>query len=71
MDLKHIYHYVCFNCRKTFKQLTFEAIIVKNSDWDVYKKTYLNYDAEKAVKFKADHPMRIARFEQRYLNKKI
>lgn len=63
-------HYVCFDCRKTFKQPIIEDTIIQNQDWDSYKQAYLNWCAEKSTKFRADNPELIKRFEKQYQNKK-
>ncbi|WP_420572139.1 hypothetical protein [Kordia sp.] len=63
-------HYVCFDCRKTFKQPIVEDIVMQNGDWDSYKLVYINYDSEKSRKFRADNPEVINRFEKQYRNKK-
>lgn len=63
-------HYVCFNCRKTFKQPILEEIVIQNGDWDAFKRTYLNYNSEKARNFRKDNPSVVARLEKLYKNKK-
>lgn len=63
------HHYVCFDCRKTFKQPVLEDIIMQNKDWESYKQAYLNYDSEKSKKFRTDNPKLIDRFEEQYRKK--
>lgn len=62
-------HYVCFDCRKTFKQPVFEDIMQK-SEWHSYKQVYYNPDDEKAKQFRTDNPSLIKYFEEQYVNKK-
>ncbi len=64
------HHYVCFDCRKTFKQPILEDIIIQNGDWNSYKQAFLNYNSEKSIKFRTDNPKLIAQFEKQYRNKK-
>lgn len=63
-------HYVCFDCRKTFKQSILEDIVIQNGDWNSYIQAYLNYDSEKSTKFRTDNPKLINRLEKQYRNKK-
>lgn len=63
-------HYVCFDCRKTFKQPVLEDMVIENGDWDSYKQAYVNYSSEKSRKFRIANPKLINRFEQQYRNKK-
>lgn len=63
-------HYVYFECRKTFKQPIFEDNVIQNGDWDLYKQAYLNYDSEKAKRFRKENTNLIIQFEQQYHNKK-
>ncbi|MCG8573675.1 MAG: hypothetical protein MI810_02230 [Flavobacteriales bacterium] len=63
-------HYVCFDCRKTFKQPILEDIIMQNGDWDSYKQAYFHEKSEKAIKFRQNNPELIRRFEKQYRNKK-
>ena len=63
-------HYVCFDCRKTFKQPIIEDIVMQNGDWDSYKQAYLNYDSQKSKKFREENTKLINRFEKQYRNKK-
>ena len=63
-------HYVCFDCRKTFKQPTIEEMVWQNGDWDAYRQAYLVYDSEISEKFRNENPALIRRFEEQYRNKK-
>lgn len=63
-------HYVCFDCRKTFKQPVIEDIVIQNGDWDSYKQAYIHYDSEKSKRFRHENPKLIYRFEEQYRNKK-
>lgn len=62
-------HYVCFDCRKTFKQPVVEDIVIRNGDWDLYKQAYLNYDSNKSKKFRSENPEIVDRFDKEYRNK--
>ncbi len=63
-------HYVCFTCRKTFKQPILEEMIIQNGDWDKYRKAYINYNSIRSIQYRLDHPKLINRFEKEYRNKK-
>lgn len=63
-------HFVCFSCRKTFKQPILEDRIIQNGDLDNYRKAYLNYDTPKSKQYREEHPILIRRFEKLYRNKK-
>ncbi|WP_196890135.1 hypothetical protein [Aureivirga sp. CE67] len=62
-------HYVCFDCRKTFKQTIIEDIIVRNGDWDFYWLLNYSRNKPKVEKFKKNHPEILERFEKEYENK--
>ena len=61
-------HYVCFDCRKTFKRRLIEDIIMHNGDWEAYKSAYLNRDAKRSENFRENNPKLIERFEKQYRN---
>lgn len=63
-------HYVCFDCRKSFKQPILEDIVIQNGDWESYKQAYLNYESEKSKIYRDENPKLISRFEEQYRNKK-
>lgn len=63
-------HFVCFDCRKTFKQPVVEDMVMQNGEWDLYKQAYLNYNSESSTRFRNENPDLIKYFEERYRNKK-
>lgn len=62
-------HYVCFDCRKTFKRPVLSDIIMSNGDWDAYRKAYTRFRSAEAVRFRNENPKLIDRFEKQYRNK--
>lgn len=62
-------HYVCFDCRKVFKQPTVEDMIVQNGDWDSYREAFLNKNEEKSKTFWVKNPKLIERFQKKYREK--
>ncbi len=62
-------HFVCFACRKTFKQPLLEDRILQNGDMDNYRKAFLNYDSPESKQFRNDNPVLINQFEKAYRNK--
>ena len=62
-------HYICFTCRKSFKQSTIEDNIIQNGDWDMYRRAYLYYNNNRSKQFRKDNPELIKRFETQYRNK--
>ena len=62
-------HYVCFDCRKVFKQPILSDIIKRNGDWISYKRAFLNRNLTDANQFKLENPDLIRRFENQYQNK--
>lgn len=67
---KYKLHYVCFDCRKSFKQPLIEDIIIQNGDMPSYKEAYSKYDSIKSKNFRERNPELIERFERQYRNKK-
>lgn len=63
-------HYVCFDCRKTFKQPLIEDMVMQNGDWHAYQLAYPVSKSEKSEKFRNENPELIRRFEEQYRNKK-
>lgn len=63
-------HYVCFDCRKTFKQPILEEIVIQNGDWEAYKRAFLNYNSDKSKQFRNNNPELISKFDKKYRNKK-
>jgi hypothetical protein len=65
---KYKAHYVCFDCRKGFKQPPIEDLIIANGDWHKYQKAYL--DSSKKIKmFRLENPEIIEFFKEKYLNR--
>ena len=69
-------HYVCFDCRKTFKQALLEDMIIQNGDWDRYQQLYIhphqswNFKYSSKEEIQAQEKDWLAYFEERYFNKK-
>ena len=61
-------HYVCFDCRKGFKQRRIEDLIEARGDWQKYQKAYLS-SPEKREKFQSENPKVTEYFEKHYFNR--
>lgn len=62
-------HYVCFNCRKMFKQPLLEDMIIQNGDWDNYQRAFLEKNSAKKQHYINENPDVVQYIEERYLNK--
>lgn len=54
------HHYVCFDCRKIFKQYPTEDLIMRDGLWDSYKQAYLSRIPRKAEEFRDRNPKLVA-----------
>ena len=63
-------HYVCFNCRKTFKQYPAEDLIIRDGLWEQYRRAYLEPNRHKAEAYRAEHPELVEQLKTKYFNRK-
>lgn len=63
-------HYVCFDCRKTFKQIILEEIIIRNGDWDFYRKAFFKPNSQQTKKFREENPELVDRLKKQYREKR-
>ncbi len=63
-------HFVCFDCRKTFKKLPIEDLAIKNGDWENYKKAFWNINTGQRNKFVKENPILVNDLENKYKNRK-
>ena len=61
-------HYVCFDCRKGFKQSPIEDLIIAGGDWQKYEKAFLN-SPDKTKRFQNENPEIVSYLEEKYLNR--
>jgi len=59
-------HYVCFDCRKTFKQPTLEDIVVQNGDWHSYALLFINHQTKKGKQYLKENPEEYVRLDELY-----
>ena len=65
---KYKAHYVCFECRKGFKQPPIEDLIIANGDWKNYEKAYL-IPIKERKKFREENPEILSYLEMKYVNR--
>lgn len=65
---KYKAHYVCFDCRKGFKQSPIEDLVIENGDWKDYEKAYL-IPIEIRKKFRKENSEIVDYLEQKYINR--
>ena len=69
-------HFVCFDCRKTFKQPLIEDMIIQNGDWDKYQQAFINPHSSWNFKystkedFQKDNNELVDYLQKKYLDKK-
>jgi hypothetical protein len=61
-------HYVCFDCRKGFKQSPIEDSIISNGDLQKYQKAYLD-SLQKRKKFQKENPEIVNYLQEKYLSR--
>ncbi len=64
-------HFVCFECRKSFKKVTIDDMLIQNSDLNDYRNAFLNYNSEKSKKFRRVNPERVEFLTEKYNNRKV
>lgn len=62
------YHYVCFDCRKSFKEATPEDLAKNSKDWSEYNKAFLRWDRKKFVEA---YPEKVEYLERTYRNRQF
>lgn len=67
---KYKTHFVCFDCRKTFKKLPVEYLAVQNGDWKDYQKAFWSYSSDKSTKYRKENPERVNYLIEKYRNRK-
>ncbi|MEO1516638.1 MAG: hypothetical protein AAFV95_16545 [Bacteroidota bacterium] len=63
-------HFVCFDCRKSFKKPPIEDLAMKNGDWENYKKAFWDVHSDKRKKFVKENPTLVRELEERYKYRK-
>lgn len=63
-------HFVCFDCRKTFKKPPTIDLIKQNGDWEDYKKVFLQKAYSQHEKFIQENPELAKTLENKYHNRK-
>lgn len=67
---KYKIHFVCFDCRKTFKKPPNEDLAKRNGDWDVYQKAYWNLNIGQKNKFRKENIELVKSLDEKYHNRK-
>ena len=63
-------HFVCFDCRKSFKKPPIEDLARINGDWENYKKVFWNRHSGQRNKFVKENPEIVKELEKKYQNRK-
>lgn len=61
-------HYVCFDCRKVFKQPPPEDLARNSSEWEDYQNAFLKANFKK---FQKEHPEKVAYLEKNYKHREF
>ncbi len=63
-------HFVCFDCRKTFKKAPVEDLAIQNGDWEDYKQAFWNYSTSKSRKFRSENAEKVKYLTEKYKSRK-
>ena len=63
-------HFVCFECRKTFKKPPVEDLAIQNGDWEDYKKVFWEPTIGPTRKFRKENPELVEYLTEKYKNRK-
>ncbi len=67
---KYKIHFVCFDCRKTFKKAPVEDLAIQNGDWEDFKSAFWYYSSDRSKKFRKEHPEKVEYLIEKYKNRK-
>ncbi len=63
-------HYVCFDCRKTFKQYPVEDLIIRDGHWEQYRRAYNEPNRFKAEKYREENSAFVDLIDEKYFGRK-
>jgi hypothetical protein len=64
-------HFVCFDCRKSFKQSPVEDLAMRNGDWKNYKRAFWNIDSDQRKQFVKENSELVKELEHKYIDRKV
>ncbi len=63
-------HFVCFDCRKSFKKPPIEDLVIQNGDWKNYQKVFWSQNTNQTKKFRKENPELVKYLTEKYYNRK-